>query len=84
MLNQIELKKHYNAILKRIKKAEKYYETHKVDKHFKSLLALIKTQNALLEHITDASNEEVQEGFNLEIEKWGVNPWMEMVKIRTL
>ena len=71
LLNQFELKKHYNTTLERIKKAEKYYETHKLDEHFEQFLALIKTQNALLEHIEGVTSEEISDGFDLEKENEG-------------
>lgn len=81
-MNQIEFKKHYNTTLKRIAEGEEYYKTHKIDKYYNNFKGLIYTQNALLERITDATVNEILNGFIIENENVGVKTDTEMAKLQ--
>jgi len=64
-LLNIELKKHYNKLLKRIKDGEKYFEVNGYDSNFVGYLKLIKELNVVLRNFPSATDEEIENGFEI-------------------
>lgn len=73
---EIELKKQYNHLLERFKKGEEYFKKNGIDSRFQTFLEILKDINKILRKLPNATDEEIENGFN--VPKVGVKPSTEI------